>query len=174
MKKKLIVFSIILLVLMKALVLFSPLSKGNPPPSEIAPPADYSSGGPQMYLCSNISFISENVTFIVDERAQIYANYTFRNLKNISLNETLLLPFLSQPFGLKIWIGNSELEYNWTTFWMEHSLTIMVESIKQGVLMEVISLLTFKYGVVHRRNIKNVARYLQKQGFKVNEVNYDK
>ena len=61
-----------------------------------------------------------------------------------------------------------------TTFWMEHSLTIMVESIKQGVLMEVISMLTFKYGFVHRRNIKNVARYLQKQGFKVNEVNYDK
>ncbi len=57
-----------------------------------------------------------------------------------------------------------------TTFWTERSLMIMLERVKQGVVVDVISMLTFKYGFVHSRNINRVRNYLQINGFKVSEI----
>lgn len=61
-----------------------------------------------------------------------------------------------------------------TGFLHWYCLTILVERVKHGVHLEVISMYQQVLGFHHRQNVMNVKRYLNSQGFSVIEVDNDK
>lgn len=91
----------------------------NPTPPPPPPPGENSSGGPTPYGDCFVKFVSENVTVYISDKAHVFANYTFTNLQNESIIQTILLPFYySQPEDLKLSINENELNFIWTDYIM--------------------------------------------------------
>lgn len=64
--------------------------------------------------------------------------------------------------------GVIALRHSGSVHW--YCLTILVEQVKHGVHLEVISMYQQTLGFYHRKNIMNVKRHLISQGFSVTEV----